>query len=112
MRETSSSEPTPLVSHKPLKGILILLGAVVCFAIMDASAKWLTRDLRALQIAGVRYLVSLFVVAAFVNPWRQPGVLKTHKFGLPVRAGPVSCSGNTGLLFGAAFSAADPSHLH
>ncbi len=55
------------------------MGAVVCFSCMDASAKWLTRDLQPLQIAGMRYLVSLVAVAAFMNPWSKPGILRTKK---------------------------------
>lgn len=63
----------------PVAGILILLAAIVCFACMDASAKWLGRELGAVQIAGVRYLVSLVVVLAFLNPRTKPGVLRTAR---------------------------------
>lgn len=82
MSAASTSTPGPTESPKPLLGILILLGAVACFCCMDASAKWLNRDLLPLQIAGVRYFVSLLVVAAFLNPWTKPGVLRTKKLGL------------------------------
>ena len=66
-------------ASRPLTGILILLLAIVCFACMDASAKWLGRELGAVQIAGMRYLVSLVAVAAFLNPWTTPGVLRTAR---------------------------------
>lgn len=79
MSEASSIVPPRAGSPKPLKGILILLGAVACFACMDASAKWLGRELRPLQIAGVRYLVSLVVVLGFLRPWAQPGVLRARR---------------------------------
>jgi len=46
---------------------------------MDASAKWLNRELSPVQIAGVRYLVSLLAVAPFLNPWARPGVLRTDR---------------------------------
>ena len=79
MNEATAEESLRTVTPTPLKGILILLGAVVCFACMDASAKWLGRELGAFQIAGVRYLVSLLVVVAFLNPWTRPEVLRTRR---------------------------------
>lgn len=82
MSESSAGAPAATASTKPLKGILILMGAVACFCCMDASAKWLNRDLQPLQIAGVRYLVSLIVVVAFLSPWRKPGVVRTKKLAL------------------------------
>lgn len=71
----------------PLAGILILVGAVFCLSCMDASAKWLNRDLPTLQIAGMRYFVSMVVVLLFVNPWRIPGVFRTTKPGLQCSRG-------------------------
>lgn len=62
-----------------MKGILILLGAVACFSCMDASAKWLARELPPLEVAGLRYLVSLIIVSFFLNPLRNPGLVKTRK---------------------------------
>jgi drug/metabolite transporter (DMT)-like permease len=67
-----------------LTGILILMGAIVCFSCMDASAKWLNRDLPPIQISGMRYLISLIAVAAFLNPWSKPGILRTKKPGLQI----------------------------
>jgi drug/metabolite transporter (DMT)-like permease len=62
-----------------LKGILILLGAVACFSCMDASAKWLARELPPLEVAGLRYLVSLVIVSFFLNPFRSPELIRTQK---------------------------------
>ena len=71
-------------TNHPLAGILTVLGAVACFACMDASAKWLGRELGAVQIAGVRYLVSLVVVGVFLRPWSRPAVVRTTRLGLQV----------------------------
>lgn len=72
---TPTAAPT-----KPLKGILILLGAVACFACMDASAKWLGRhEVPALEIAGMRYVVSLVVAAAALRVWRRPELLHSRR---------------------------------
>lgn len=66
-------------TSRPLTGILILMGAVVCFCCMDASAKWLSRHVDPLQIAGMRYLVTLVVVGLFLNPKTKPGILRTRR---------------------------------
>ena len=61
MPATSDVPPATVKPPHSLTGILILTGAIACFSCMDASAKWLNRDLDPLQISGLRYLVSLFV---------------------------------------------------
>ncbi|MFT3870513.1 MAG: DMT family transporter [Nibricoccus sp.] len=66
-------------ASRPLTGILILMGAIVCFCCMDASAKWLARHINPLQTSGMRYLVTLVVVGFFLNPKTKPGILRTQK---------------------------------
>ncbi len=87
MNEASPRVEPPPPASRPLTGILILLGAVACFACMDASAKWLNRDLRPLQIAGVRYVVSLLAVLVFLRPARTPGVFRAKRPGLQIARG-------------------------
>ncbi|MFT3781886.1 MAG: DMT family transporter [Nibricoccus sp.] len=81
-----SVKSTVSVSHPVhiFKGIAILMGAITCFCCMDASAKWLARSLDPLQVSGMRYLVSLIAVAAFLNPRTKPQILKTQKPGLQI----------------------------
>ena len=79
MNDASTGGTARAAAPRPLTGILILLAAIVCFACMDASAKWLGRGLGAVQIAGMRYLVSLVVVLALLNPRTTPGVLHTAR---------------------------------
>ncbi len=78
-----STEPNAVANTKdtarPLTGILIMMGAIACFCCMDASAKWLSRELDPLQVSGMRYLVSLLAVAIFLNPKTKPGILRTAK---------------------------------
>lgn len=68
--------------HRELRGVFLLMGTVVCFACMDASAKWLSRDLPPLQVAGGRYLFAMLAVLLFLNPRSKPGILKTQSPGL------------------------------
>ena len=55
------------------------LAAVVCFAVMDATAKWLGQDYPAVQILFFRYFFGLLPVAVFV--WRSGGLaaLRTRR---------------------------------
>ena len=51
-------------ADRPLRAMLTILGAVFCFTMSDAMAKWLGRSLPVVQINWVRYLV--FVPFALV----------------------------------------------
>ncbi len=58
-------------SDRPLRGILIILGAVFCFTLSDAMAKWLGQTMPVTQINWVRYLV--FVPFAWILVLRTAG---------------------------------------
>lgn len=60
-------------------GIGLMCAALVCFACLDASAKWLGRSMDPLQVTWVRYAVSVVIVSAVLNPWSRPGLLRTKK---------------------------------
>ena len=61
-----------------------MLGAVACFACLDASAKWVNRTTDPLQTAAVRYLGSFLLVSFFFNPWTKAGLLRTRSLKLQV----------------------------
>ncbi|MCC6718526.1 MAG: DMT family transporter [Acetobacteraceae bacterium] len=58
-------------SDRPVRGILTILGAVFCFTMSDAMAKWLGQAMPVTQINWVRYLV--FVPFALVLVQRTAG---------------------------------------
>lgn len=58
-------------SDRPLRGILMILGAVFCFTMSDAMAKWLGQAMPVMQINWIRYLV--FVPFAWVLVVRTSG---------------------------------------
>lgn len=58
-------------ADRPLRGILIILGAVFCFTLSDAMAKWLGQTMPVAQINWVRYLV--FVPFAWILVLRTAG---------------------------------------
>jgi len=65
-------------TRRRLAGIVLMLGAVACFACLDASAKWLNRTMDLLQTVSVRYIGSFLLVGAFFNPWTRRGLLRAH----------------------------------
>lgn len=60
-------------------GILLMLGATVCFACIDSSAKLLNRTMPPTQTLTVRYLGSFLLVALLLNPGTRPGILRTGR---------------------------------
>lgn len=68
--------------RRRLVGIALMLGAVACFACLDASAKWVNRSTDPLQTAAVRYLGSFLLVALFFNPVSRAGLLRTRNLRL------------------------------
>ena len=75
--------------RRRLVGIALMLGAVACFACLDASAKWINRTTDPLQTAAVRYLGSFVLVSLFFNPWSRAGILRTAS--LRLQAGRALC---------------------
>jgi drug/metabolite transporter (DMT)-like permease len=63
-------------------GITLMLLAVMCFSGLDATAKYVNRSLDPLVTVWARYVVSMFLTAMVINPWTQPGVMRTTRPGL------------------------------
>ena len=63
--------------RRRLVGIALMCGALLTFACLDATAKWLNRSLDPILTVWVRYVGSIVFVALFVNPWMTPGVTRT-----------------------------------
>lgn len=67
-----------------LVAIALMCGALLCFACLDTSAKWLNRYMDPIQTVWVRYIGSIIFVTALINPATHPGVLKTNRLALQV----------------------------
>ena len=70
-----------------LAGIALLVGATLCFACIDASAKFLNRTNSPMQTLTVRYLGSFLLVVLLLNPRTKPGILRTRRPKLQVARG-------------------------
>jgi drug/metabolite transporter (DMT)-like permease len=65
-----------------LIGIVLMCGAVICFSGLDATAKWLNRSVDPLVTVWARYMSSVVLIAFVINPWTQPGFMKTRRLPL------------------------------
>jgi hypothetical protein len=59
--------------HHPLRGILMMLGAVLCFALLDATAKHLAQKFPVPMLVWARYTLHFLLMLIFLAPsmgWR------------------------------------------
>ena len=78
----SMEAATPQERRERLAGILMFIGAVVCFSGTDGSAKYLSQTLPTIEIVWARYVGSAVAVFLFVNPWTKPSLLATRRLKL------------------------------
>jgi drug/metabolite transporter (DMT)-like permease len=62
-----------------LTGIALMCGAVLCFACLDTTAKFLTHHMDALQVVWARFTSAFLLVIALWNPVRRPGLMRTSR---------------------------------
>jgi drug/metabolite transporter (DMT)-like permease len=67
------------MSRSRLIAVGLMCGAVLCFAMLDASAKWLSDHMDPLQVVFARYAGSMLLVSLLLNPWSRPGMLRTQR---------------------------------
>ena len=67
------------ISRQRLIGIGLMCCAYMCFTMLDTTAKWLNHSIPTPQTVWARYVCSVFIIAAFINPRSHPGVLRTRR---------------------------------
>lgn len=72
----------PETARNRLIAIGLMCGAVLLFALLDASAKWLSGVIDPLQVVFARYAGSMILVLALLNPVSHPGILRTGRLRL------------------------------
>jgi len=73
--------------HLHRRGILLMLGAVFCFAVMDATAKYLNRYYPAPGLVWARYFVHLLMMLAIYGPRMGRDLLRSANPRLQVLRG-------------------------
>jgi drug/metabolite transporter (DMT)-like permease len=71
-----TSPPAPSAT---LTGIGLYSLALICFTVLDTSAKWLGQHHDPLMVVWARYAFSVVLVMALINPWTRPGALRTRR---------------------------------
>lgn len=61
------------------RGILLMCGALLCFACLDATGKWLTRFVPIWEVVWARYVGATLLSLVFANPWRTPQGFHTRR---------------------------------
>lgn len=62
-----------------IAGIGLMLLALVCFCVLDTTAKWLNHHIPTLEVLWARYAGHFALSLIVVNPWTTPGLLKTQR---------------------------------
>jgi drug/metabolite transporter (DMT)-like permease len=62
-----------------LTGIALMCFALVCFCMLDTTAKWLNGHIPTLEVLWARYAGHFALSLVFVNPWTTPGLLSTQR---------------------------------
>jgi drug/metabolite transporter (DMT)-like permease len=78
---------TTLQTQSPLKGILLVLAAVLLFASMDAAGKHLVTKFNVPLIVTIRYAINLALLAVVLAPRHGAGLWQTKRTGLVVVRG-------------------------
>lgn len=60
-------------------GIALYCAALVCFALLDTTAKWLGARIDTIQIVWARFTGHFVLSFLFVNPWTVPGLVHTRR---------------------------------
>ncbi|PVB62583.1 DMT family transporter [Labrenzia sp. 011] len=63
----------------PLVGISLIVLACLCFAVLDATAKYLSASLPTLQIVWIRFLSHTVIAMVLFRVWKTPSLLKTRR---------------------------------
>lgn len=67
-----------------LVAIGLMCAAVLCFAALDASAKWVNRTTDPVLTTFARYFFSVLLVSFVLNPWTQPRLLHSNRVRLQI----------------------------
>lgn len=76
---SAAPAPPPDTRRTRLIAIGLMCGAILCFSLLDATAKWLGGVMHPMQVVLTRYVVSVVLVSMLLNPWSHPGIMRTQR---------------------------------
>jgi drug/metabolite transporter (DMT)-like permease len=68
-------------------GILLIVGATLCFSVLDASAKWLVLGLPVMQVVWLRFVIHVLLMALILAPRHGGTIVRTRSPGLQALRG-------------------------
>lgn len=86
MVQSAITTPGQRVGDVPLRGVLLVVGASMCFSLSDATAKYVTATVPVIEVMWVRYLV-FFLVAVVPAMRRRGAALRTRRPGTQILRG-------------------------
>ena len=72
-----AADPAEQASRR--RGIFLMCVALICFACLDTTGKWLGRHVPVWEVVWARYVGATVLMLIFTNPWRITGSLKTQR---------------------------------
>ena len=91
-KETSLDVTSAAESAQRTRAILLMCCALMCFACLDATGKWLVRYVPVWEVVWARCLAGTVLTLLIVNPWNTPRLLSSSR--------PFLQAGRSLLLFG------------
>jgi Predicted permease, DMT superfamily len=81
---STSSTPVPGLSHQPLRGLVLILGASLLFAYNDTTNKLLITEYNVPMVAAIRYIGHCLLMLAIVAPIHGRAMVQTQRTGLVI----------------------------
>lgn len=94
---TTSASPAPL-TDQPLRGLALIIGATMLFALNDTTNKLLVTEYNVPLVTAIRYITHTLLMLALVAPFRGRQMVKTTRTGLVLIRG--ACLAVASLLMG------------
>jgi drug/metabolite transporter (DMT)-like permease len=66
-------------SHHPLRAVTLMMSAMLCFALLDATSKHLSQTFNVPLLVWARYVVHFLLMAVFLGPRHGLGLVRTQR---------------------------------
>jgi len=82
MTDLPGRSPAQISSNQTLRGIGLMCVALLCFSLLDSTAKWLGPQIGAVETSWARYVFSIVFVSFAVNPVSHPHLVRSRRLPL------------------------------
>lgn len=82
-----TTAPPPALTHQPLRGLVLILGATLLFAYNDTTNKLLVTEYNVPMVAAIRYIGHCLLMLAIVAPIHGREMVRTQRTSLVIIRG-------------------------